>query len=94
MSTDVHKEPNYLTVWGALAGLTAIEVVIYYLHIARFYFVTALVLLALTKAFLVAWYFMHLRSERGALIFMTVIPLLLAADLLLGLMPDIGRIPF
>ena len=51
-------------------------------------------LLALVKAFLVAWYFMHLRSERWTLIFVTVIPFLLAVDLLLGLLPDIGRIPF
>ena len=43
---------------------------------------------------LVAWYFMHLRSERWTLIFITLIPFILVVDLLLGLLPDIGRVPF
>src|SRR5882762_9295820 len=96
MTSDLvaHKEPNYMAVFWSLLALTLLEVGIFYLHMARVYFVTALVLLALVKAFLVAWYFMHLRSERWTLIFMTIIPFLLAVDLLLGLLPDIGRIPF
>ena len=94
MTTDTHQEPNYLAVFGALVVLTGIEVGVFYLQIARVFFVTALVLLALLKAFLVAWYFMHLRSEKWALIFITVVPFILAVDLMLGLMPDIGHIPF
>jgi cytochrome c oxidase subunit 4 len=96
MSSDVqsHSEPNYIAVFWSLLALTLIEVGVFYMHIGRVYFVTALVLLALIKAFLVAWFFMHLRSERWTLIFMTVIPLVLAVDLLLGLMPDIGHFPF
>ena len=92
MSTDSHQEPNYMAVWGALAVLTGIEVGIYYMHMPRFYFVTALVLLALIKAYLVAWFFMHLRSERVTLAFLTVIPFALAVDLLIGLLPDISHI--
>jgi cytochrome c oxidase subunit 4 len=92
MTTETHQEPNYWAVFGALAVLTGIEVGIYYLHMARFFFVTALVLLALVKAFLVAWYFMHLRSERWTLAILTVIPFLLGLDLLIGLLPDISHI--
>jgi cytochrome c oxidase subunit 4 len=92
MSTqELHQEPNYMAVFGALLVLTIVEVGIFYLKIGRVYFITALILLALVKAFLVAWYFMHLRSERWTLIFITVIPFILALDLLLGLMPDIGH---
>ena len=94
MTTDTHQEPNYMAVFGVLLLLTVVEVGVFYLHIARFFFITALVLLALLKAFLVAWYFMHLRSERWTLIFVTVIPFLLAVDLLFGLLPDIGQISF
>jgi cytochrome c oxidase subunit IV len=94
MSAEPHQEPNYIAVFWALLTLTLIEVGVFYMHIGRVYFVTALVMLALMKAFLVAWFFMHLRSERWTLVFMTIIPLLLAVDLLLGLMPDIGHIPY
>ncbi len=94
MSSDVHQEPNYMAVFWGLLALTLAEVGIFYLHIGRVYLIVALVLMALIKAFLVAWYFMHLRSERWTLIFITVIPFILAVDLLLGLLPDIGRRPF
>ena len=94
MSTEAHAEPNYIAVFWSLLTLTLLEVAVYYLHVPRVFFVTALVLLALMKAFLVAWFFMHLRSERWTLIFVTVIPLLLAVDLFLGLFPDIAHIPF
>jgi cytochrome c oxidase subunit 4 len=93
-TADTHAEPNYIAVFLALAALTAAEIGIFYLHLGRVFMIVALILLALIKAFLVAWYFMHLRSERFTLIFITTIPLFLVVDLLLGLMPDIGRIPF
>jgi cytochrome c oxidase subunit IV len=94
MNVQAHKEPNYMAVFWGLLVLTLVEVAIVYLHVPRSYLVIALILMALMKAFLVAWYFMHLRSERWTLITMTVIPLLLAVDLLLGLLPDIARLPF
>ncbi len=91
MQTTVHDEPNYVKIFWWLLALTLVEVGITYLPIAKFFLVTALILMALAKAFLVAWYFMHLRSERWTLIVMTVIPLLLALDLFIGLLPDIAR---
>lgn len=92
MQTAVHEEPNYMKIFWVLLALTLVEVGITYLPIAKFFLVTALILMALAKAFLVAWYFMHLRSERWTLIVVTVIPLLLAVDLFIGLLPDIAKI--
>src|SRR5438552_4261598 len=89
---EAHPEPNYMAVFWALLTLTLVEVGVFYMHIGRVFFITALILLALIKAFLVAWFFMHLRSERWTLIFMTVIPFILALDLLLGLLPDISHL--
>ena len=88
---QTHAEPNYMAVFYWLLALTIIEVGVVYAHMPKIYMVFALVLLALTKAFLVAWYFMHLRSEKVALMMMVGVPLLLLVDLLLGLMPDIGH---
>ena len=64
MTTASHQEPNYMAVFWTLLTFTLIEVGIFYLHIARVFYITALILLALIKAFLVAGYFMHLMSER------------------------------
>ncbi len=94
MSTAVHQEPNYMKVFWALLALTLIEVAIVYLPMAKLFVAIALILMAFAKAFLVAWYFMHLRSERWTLIAITAIPLLLAIDLLVGLLPDISHVPF
>jgi cytochrome c oxidase subunit 4 len=89
--TAAHAEPNYMAIFWWLLALTIIEVGVVYTPLARWCTVTALVLLALLKAFLVAWNFMHLRFEKPVLIAMVGLPLLLLIDLLLGLMPDIAH---
>jgi cytochrome c oxidase subunit 4 len=86
------QEPNYMAVFWALLVLTLVEVGIFYMHLNKVVLITALVLMALIKASLVAWYFMHLRSERWSLILMVVLPMLLCLDLFIGLLPDVGRI--
>jgi caa(3)-type oxidase subunit IV len=86
-----HAEPNYMAVFWWLLALTLIEVTVMYAHLPRWCTVAALVLLAFSKAFLVAWNFMHLRSEKTALVAMIVLPLLLLVDLFLGLMPDVAH---
>jgi len=88
---QAHAEPNYMAIFWWLFALTIIEVGIVYAHLPHAYTVVALVLLALLKAFLVAWNFMHLRFEKGALIAVVGLPLLLLVDLFLGLMPDIAH---
>src|SRR5579871_5837189 len=88
---QVHVEPNYMKVFWWLLALTIVEVGVVYAHLPKVTMVMALVILALMKAFLVAWNFMHLRSEKTAMILMVGLPLLLLVDLLLGLMPDIAH---
>ncbi len=89
-----HAEPNYMKIFWWLLALTIVEVAVVYAHLPKWCMVTALVLLALAKAFLVAWNFMHLRFEKAALVAMVGLPLLLLVDLFLGLMPDIARVLF
>lgn len=89
-----HAEPDYMKVFWWLLALTIFEVGIIYAHTPHLALIVALILTALIKALLVAINFMHLRFERWTLIAVTILPLLLIVDLLLGLMPDIGHVPF
>ena len=88
---DTHVEPNYMKIFWWLLALTIVEVGITYTHVPKWSMVTALILMALLKAFLVAWNFMHLRFEKTTLIVIIGVPLLLLVDLFLGLMPDIAH---
>jgi len=88
---QAHAEPNYMNIFWWLLALTIVEVGVVYSHLPKWSTVLALVILALAKAFLVAWNFMHLRFEKVALLAMVGFPLLLLVDLLLGLMPDIAH---
>ncbi len=89
-----HEEPNYMKIFWWLLALTIFEVGIIYAHIPHGPLVAALILTALIKALLVAMNYMHLRFERWTLIAMTILPLLLIVDLLLGILPDVGHVPF
>jgi cytochrome c oxidase subunit 4 len=75
------EHPNYIGVWWWLLGLTVLEIGALYLPISKFVQVVALVLLAITKALLVAAYFMHLKFERVLLIGIVLYPLALAITL-------------
>jgi len=88
---QTHVEPNYMKIFWWLLALTIVEVGVVYAHLPKMFMVTTLVLLAMAKAFLVAWNFMHLKFEKSALIMMVGLPLLLLVDLFLGLMPDIAH---
>ena len=56
------SERLYVTIWLALLALTAVTVGVTYLDLKKFAVFTAM-LIATTKAGLVAMYFMHLRFE-------------------------------
>ena len=82
-NTD-HKKiehPNYMGVWWWLLGLTVLEVAVLYLPIVKGYQILLLVFLAVTKALLVAMYFMHLKFERVMLIASVLYPFALAVVL-------------
>ena len=85
-----HTEPNYIGVFWWLLALTIIEIAVIYMPIARLIIVILLVGLALSKAVLVAMYFMHLKFERLTLGAIALTPLILCTFLILMLFPDIS----
>jgi cytochrome c oxidase subunit 4 len=85
---QAHAEPNYIAVFIWLAALTAVEVAVVYLPLTRFAMAAILVVLAFTKAALVALYFMHLKFERRTMLFVAVTPVILCVFLMFMLIPD------
>lgn len=80
---------GYLTVFVALAALTAAEVgVVYVPGIGRPLLITALVLMALGKAGLVLMAYMHLAHETRALRRAILVPFVLPAVFALVLMAE------
>jgi cytochrome c oxidase subunit 4 len=89
MTEGTHKEPNYMGVFWWLLALTIVEVAVIYLPIAKMAIAVMLVTLAVTKAALVAMYFMHLKFERRTLAMVALSPFVLCVFLILMLTPDI-----
>ena len=88
--TTAHTEPNYIGVFWWLLALTILEIAVIYMPMAKLIIVILLVGLALTKATLVALYFMHLKFERSTLGLIALTPLILCVFLILMLLPDIS----
>jgi len=86
-----HAEPNYIAIWIWLAILTVAEIGATFLPIPHGFVAAMLVIMALTKAILVATFFMHLKFERRTLAFIAATPLVLCTFLLLMLLPDAYR---
>jgi len=84
-----HAEPNYIGVFWWLLALTILEIAVIYVPMARLIIVILLIGLALSKAVLVAMYFMHLKFERVTLGVIAITPLILCVFLILMLLPDI-----
>jgi cytochrome c oxidase subunit 4 len=83
--TTEHVRPNYILIWGYLFVLTVIEVAAAFLSgIPKQWLILILVALAVVKALLVAMYFMHLKFEGWRLRLIFMIPLPLAAILVLA----------
>ncbi len=86
-ATEAHAP--YLKVFAGLAVLTAIEY--YYASIFKDHFVIlllGLLFLAVVKAGLVGWYFMHLKFEGNWVYIMIVPAMILATIIVLALCPD------
>ena len=72
----------YWTIWGWLAGLMLLGVVLSELHILPIStrgIISIVVMLSTIKAVLVALYYMHLKADRRLLVFVALAPLLLIA---------------
>jgi cytochrome c oxidase subunit IV len=89
MTTTTHDEPNYMGVFWWLLALTLLELGVIYVPIHRMAILVLLVVLAVTKAVLVALYFMHLKFERRTLGLIALSPFVLCVFLILMLLPDI-----
>ena len=80
--------PNYLGIFWWLLALTIAEVIYANLALPALAMGGGLVAMAVTKAVLVAAYFMHLKFEKRTLAFIAVVPMILCVFLTLMLMPD------
>jgi cytochrome c oxidase subunit 4 len=85
-----HAEPNYIGVFWWLLGLTILEIAVIFMPIAKIVIAVLLVSLAISKAVLVAMYFMHLKFERLTLGMIALSPFILCLFLILMLLPDIS----
>jgi len=85
---QAHSEPNYIAVFIWLAALTAVEVAVVYLPLTKLAMAAILVVLAFTKAAMVALYFMHLKFERRTMLFVAVTPVILCVFLMFMLIPE------
>ncbi len=88
MSAITHKEPNYMGVFWWLLILTVLEITVIYMPMAKMAIAILLVSMAISKASLVALYFMHLKFERLTLGLVALSPFLLCLFLILMLTPD------
>jgi cytochrome c oxidase subunit IV len=85
-----HKHPNYIAIFWWLLALTILEVAVIFTPMARMLIAILLVGMALSKACLVAMYFMHLKFERRTLGLIAMTPLLLCVLLAFALLPDLS----
>lgn len=69
----------YLIIGAWLAGLMLLSVVLTEMHVAGKVIVQIVVGLSTIKAFLVALYYMHLKSDRRILLVIAVFPFILIA---------------
>ena len=74
-----HSKKEYVVIFLVLTVLTAIEVGLKYVPIARNVMIGGLIALALAKATCVAMFFMHLKSETRSLKLVVGIPMLFPA---------------
>ena len=88
----VESHAPYFKVFGSLLVLTILEYA-YAKWLPQLSFaalLAGLMALAITKAFLVGWFFMHLKFE-GRWIYMMLVPVcFLALVVVLGLTPDVA----
>ena len=88
-STTEHKRPNYVMIWLYLFVLTVAEVALAFeLPLSRNVKLLLLLFLAVWKALLVALFFMHLKFERWNLRILAIVPLPLAAILILAVITE------
>ena len=90
---------TYMWVWFALLVLTVVEVIVPEPELIglaafpRWVVVLSLIMLALGKTFMVAWYYMHLIDERPSIIGIACAPFIFSVFLTIGLWPHRAQMP-
>ena len=90
----VESHAHYVRIWAILGVLTAVEY--FYALVFKDHFavlVLGLVSLALVKASMVGWFFMHLKFERKWVYILIIPACVMAAFLTLALCPDMAMKP-
>jgi cytochrome c oxidase subunit 4 len=87
-----HEERRYLQIFVILGVLTLFEIGVIYLPIPHLAIAAMLVLMAASKAALVALYYMHLANEKSTLMWIALTPAVLCVFLLFMLTPDLGAL--
>jgi caa(3)-type oxidase subunit IV len=87
-----HEERRYFQIFVLLGVLTVLELGATKMPISHLAIGAILVILAATKAALVALYYMHLAQERTTLTWIALTPAILCVFLVLMLTPDLGAI--
>jgi cytochrome c oxidase subunit IV len=83
----------YVVAWVVLVAITALEVsLILVFRLSPSVRATALILLALMKASLIGAYYMNLKFERLAMVYIAAIPLMLLVLMLIAIVPDAGML--
>ncbi len=80
----------YYTIFGCLAVLTFLTVLVSRLHLPPVAAVVMAFLIAISKATLVVAFFMHLKYDPKVLRIMCVVPVVLTMIAMMALMPDIA----
>jgi cytochrome c oxidase subunit 4 len=92
-SHQQHGIRKYIMVFWWLLALTIGEVGVIFLPMAKYLIAILLVGFALSKASLVAMYYMHLKLERRTLGLIAITPLVICALLVFALLPDHTAVP-
>jgi cytochrome c oxidase subunit 4 len=88
-----HGKALFFWVWGALLGMTAIEVYLTYQNLQPKTMLTILMGLSLIKAALIIGYFMHLKYEVSSMKWLTMCSVVVCLILMtLFFFPDARRI--
>jgi cytochrome c oxidase subunit 4 len=87
-----HPQTSYGAIWWWLLVLTIAEILVALFVKVPLTKMILLIGMALSKAVLVAMYFMHLRFERVTLFVIAFTPFLICAFLVFMLMPDLGAL--
>jgi cytochrome c oxidase subunit IV len=89
-----HHKVNYLAIFGLLVLLTAVTVVVAFIHLpSELHKVLVALTIASIKAAFVALYFMHLKFEGKLIYLILAVPVFLCIVLVVSLIPDVVHAP-